>query len=258
MQTLRFSDRQHTANGGSLAIITERRNLRDPAKIFRHTRPMTDFIYQPPQDDLVILHDKIDETCLSSTRLKKSQPVWSVARGGLYPPPHPRYRWPPSRTSSQRLHCLARVQAVFSRKRAAAPLGIWTQFGGEGGGGRDRVFFVAAQLAMAPAITLSCSRRSASPQSNILAPGSGGRWRNKRGGLYPAAGQLTGPNRPRQMVCHEKTGRPAQNDWALLRHEEQARAFVVSPRTGRSAPVAVRAHAAWGAIQFLGRSFLRD
>lgn len=41
------------------------------------------------------------------------------------------------------------------------------------------------------------------------------------------------PNRPRQMVCHE-TGRPAQTDWALIRHEEGASRLRLMPETGRS------------------------
>ena len=41
------------------------------------------------------------------------------------------------------------------------------------------------------------------------------------------------PNRPRQMVCHE-TGRPAQTDWALIRHEDGASRLRLMPVTGRS------------------------
>jgi tRNA pseudouridine32 synthase/23S rRNA pseudouridine746 synthase len=41
------------------------------------------------------------------------------------------------------------------------------------------------------------------------------------------------PNRPRQMVCHQ-TGRPAQTDWALIRHEEAGSRLRLSPVTGRS------------------------
>jgi tRNA pseudouridine32 synthase / 23S rRNA pseudouridine746 synthase len=41
------------------------------------------------------------------------------------------------------------------------------------------------------------------------------------------------PNRPRQMVCHQ-TGRPAQTDWALIRHEEEGSRLRLSPVTGRS------------------------
>ena len=41
------------------------------------------------------------------------------------------------------------------------------------------------------------------------------------------------PNRPRQMVCHE-TGRPAQTDWKLLRHEGDNSRVVLKPLTGRS------------------------
>lgn len=53
------------------------------------------------------------------------------------------------------------------------------------------------------------------------------------------------PNRPRQKVCHE-TGRPAQTDWKVLRHEDghdadgttRVRFF---PRTGRSHQLRVHA-----------------
>ncbi|MCC5964311.1 MAG: RNA pseudouridine synthase [Rhodobacteraceae bacterium] len=41
------------------------------------------------------------------------------------------------------------------------------------------------------------------------------------------------PNRPRQMVCPE-TGRPAQTDWALIRHEDGASRLRLMPVTGRS------------------------
>jgi len=41
------------------------------------------------------------------------------------------------------------------------------------------------------------------------------------------------PNRPRQMVCHE-TGRPAQTDWALIRHEAGTSRLRLMPKTGRS------------------------
>lgn len=41
------------------------------------------------------------------------------------------------------------------------------------------------------------------------------------------------PNRPRQKVCHE-TGRPAQTDWRILRHEGSNSRMQLSPVTGRS------------------------
>lgn len=41
------------------------------------------------------------------------------------------------------------------------------------------------------------------------------------------------PNRPRQMVCHE-TGRAAQTDWKVLRHEGENSRVVLKPLTGRS------------------------
>lgn len=40
-------------------------------------------------------------------------------------------------------------------------------------------------------------------------------------------------NRPRQKVCHE-TGRPAQTDWRLLRHEGENARMRLTPITGRS------------------------
>ncbi|WP_323034859.1 pseudouridine synthase [Pararhodobacter sp.] len=41
------------------------------------------------------------------------------------------------------------------------------------------------------------------------------------------------PNRPRQKVCQE-TGRAAQTDWKLLRHEGENSRVVLKPLTGRS------------------------
>ncbi len=41
------------------------------------------------------------------------------------------------------------------------------------------------------------------------------------------------PNRPRQMVCRD-TGRPAQTDWALIRHENMGSRLRLMPVTGRS------------------------
>lgn len=41
------------------------------------------------------------------------------------------------------------------------------------------------------------------------------------------------PNRPRQKVCHE-TGRPAQTDWALIRHDVSSSRMRLMPVTGRS------------------------
>lgn len=40
-------------------------------------------------------------------------------------------------------------------------------------------------------------------------------------------------NRPRQMVCHT-TGRPAQTDWRVLRHEGDTTRVRLFPRTGRT------------------------
>ena len=41
------------------------------------------------------------------------------------------------------------------------------------------------------------------------------------------------PNRPRQMVCHDR-GRPAQTDWRLLKDEGDTARVRLQPRTGRS------------------------
>lgn len=41
------------------------------------------------------------------------------------------------------------------------------------------------------------------------------------------------PNRPRQMVCHE-TGKAAQTDWRVQRHEEGTTRVRLYPKTGRS------------------------
>ena len=59
------------------------------------------------------------------------------------------------------------------------------------------------------------------------------------------------PNRPRQMVCHQ-TGRPAQTDWTLIRHEapDASRVRLV-PVTGRSHQLRVH-------MQALGHPILGD
>lgn len=41
------------------------------------------------------------------------------------------------------------------------------------------------------------------------------------------------PNRPRQMVCHE-TGKQAQTDWRVLRHEGDSTRVRLTPKTGRT------------------------
>lgn len=59
------------------------------------------------------------------------------------------------------------------------------------------------------------------------------------GRLAPKTGTVDLPltvdweNRPRQMVCHE-TGRAAQTDWRVLRHEGETTRVRLMPRTGRS------------------------
>ena len=41
------------------------------------------------------------------------------------------------------------------------------------------------------------------------------------------------PNRPKQMVCHE-TGKPAQTEWRVVRHDAGETRVRLMPRTGRS------------------------
>lgn len=59
------------------------------------------------------------------------------------------------------------------------------------------------------------------------------------GRLAPKTGTVDLPltvdweNRPRQMVCHQ-TGRAAQTDWRVLRHEGETTRVRLMPRTGRS------------------------
>ena len=48
------------------------------------------------------------------------------------------------------------------------------------------------------------------------------------------------PNRPRQMVCHD-TGKPAQTEWKVLRHEGNETRVRFFPRTGRSHQLRVHA-----------------
>ncbi len=58
------------------------------------------------------------------------------------------------------------------------------------------------------------------------------------------------PNRPRQKVCHE-TGRPAQTDWRVLRHEGDNARMRLVPVTGRSHQLRVH-------MQALGHPILGD
>jgi len=58
------------------------------------------------------------------------------------------------------------------------------------------------------------------------------------------------PNRPRQKVCHE-TGRPAQTDWRVLRHEGENARVRLTPITGRSHQLRVH-------MQALGHPILGD
>ena len=59
------------------------------------------------------------------------------------------------------------------------------------------------------------------------------------GQLEPKAGTVDlplivdWPNRPRQMVCHD-TGKPAQTDWKVLRHDAHETRVRLMPKTGRS------------------------
>lgn len=59
------------------------------------------------------------------------------------------------------------------------------------------------------------------------------------GQLQPKTGTVDLPlivdweNRPRQMVCAE-TGKPAQTDWRVLRHEGDTTRVRLMPKTGRS------------------------
>ncbi|MEM1073787.1 MAG: RluA family pseudouridine synthase [Pseudomonadota bacterium] len=41
------------------------------------------------------------------------------------------------------------------------------------------------------------------------------------------------PNRPRQKVCHE-TGKPAQTDWRVIKHDTETSRLRLFPKTGRS------------------------
>jgi len=48
------------------------------------------------------------------------------------------------------------------------------------------------------------------------------------------------PNRPKQMVCHQ-TGKPAQTDWKVLRHDGDTTRVRFFPKTGRSHQLRVHA-----------------
>ena len=58
------------------------------------------------------------------------------------------------------------------------------------------------------------------------------------------------PNRPRQKICHN-TGKPAQTDWKLLRHEDGNSRLRLVPLTGRSHQLRVH-------MQAIGHPILGD
>jgi tRNA pseudouridine32 synthase/23S rRNA pseudouridine746 synthase len=63
------------------------------------------------------------------------------------------------------------------------------------------------------------------------------------------------PNRPRQMVCHER-GKPARTDWRVLDREERATRVGLAPLTGRSHQL--RVHLAAIGHPILGDPFYGD
>lgn len=58
------------------------------------------------------------------------------------------------------------------------------------------------------------------------------------------------PNRPRQMICHD-TGKPAQTDWRVLRHDGDSTRVRLMPKTGRTHQLRVH-------MMALGHAILGD
>jgi tRNA pseudouridine32 synthase/23S rRNA pseudouridine746 synthase len=159
---------------------------------------MQDFIYQPPQDDLVILHEDHELLFVNKPAGLLSVP----GRGPLL------------------ADCLiARVQAVFPEALLVHRLDMDTSG-----------VIVFARSAMAQRhLGLQFEKRQTRKQyvARVL-----GRVDEKKGRVdLPLT--VDWPNRPRQMICHQ-TGRPAQTDWALIRHEDTGSRLRLSPVTGRS------------------------
>lgn len=154
--------------------------------------------YQPPQDDLVILHE--DHELLF---IDKPAGLLSVPGRG----PH-------------LADCLiARVQSVFPEALLVHRLDRDTS---------GVIVFARSTMAQRH-LGLQFEKRQTRKQYIAQV------W----GQVTEGQGRVDLPlivdwdNRPRQMVCHE-TGRAAQTDWALIRHDTYGSRLRLMPLTGRS------------------------
>jgi tRNA pseudouridine32 synthase / 23S rRNA pseudouridine746 synthase len=159
---------------------------------------MEEFIYTPPQADLVILYE--DHELLF---LDKPAGLLSVPGRG----PH-------------LADCLiARVQAVFPEALLVHRLDMDTS---------GVIVFARSPMAQRH-LGLQFEKRQTRKQYVARVWGRVA----EKNGLIDLPLTVDWPNRPRQMVCHE-TGRAAQTDWALIRHEDTGSRLRLSPATGRS------------------------
>ncbi|CUX83083.1 MAG: tRNA pseudouridine32 synthase / 23S rRNA pseudouridine746 synthase RluA [Roseibaca calidilacus] len=159
---------------------------------------MSDFIYQPPQDDLVILHEDHELVFID-----KPAGLLSV----------------PGRGAHLADCLLARVQAVFPEALLVHRLDMDTS---------GVIVFARSPMAQRH-LGLQFEKRQTRKQYVARVWGQVA----EPSGRVDLPLTVDWPNRPRQMVCHD-TGRPAQTDWAVLRHEEHGSRLRLSPVTGRS------------------------
>ncbi|WP_121093405.1 pseudouridine synthase [Roseinatronobacter ekhonensis] len=154
--------------------------------------------YQPPQDDLVILHE--DHELLF---IDKPAGLLSVPGRG----PH-------------LADCLiARVQSVFPEALLVHRLDRDTS---------GVIVFARSPVAQRH-LGLQFEKRQTRKQYIAQVWGQV----TERQGRVDLPLIVDWDNRPRQMVCHE-TGRAAQTDWALIRHDIYGSRLRLMPLTGRS------------------------
>lgn len=176
---------------------------------------MSSFVYQPPQDALAILH--ADHELLF---IDKPAGLLSVPGRG------------PNMTDC----LLARVQAVFPEALLVHRLDMDTS---------GVIVFARSPMAQRQ-LGLQFEKRKTRKQYVAQV---WGRVADRKGRIdLPLI--VDWPNRPLQMVCHE-TGRAAQTDWALIRHDVHGSRLRLMPQTGRSHQLRVH-------MQALGHPILGD
>ncbi|NBB97952.1 MAG: RluA family pseudouridine synthase [Alphaproteobacteria bacterium] len=176
---------------------------------------MTEFVYQPPQDALDILHE--DHELLF---INKPAGLLSVPGRG----PH-------------LADCLiTRVQAVFPEALLVHRLDMDTS---------GVIVFARSPMAQRH-LGLQFEKRQTRKQ---YVADVWGRVAERKGRIdLPLT--VDWPNRPLQRVCQE-TGRPAQTDWALMRHDTHGSRLRLMPQTGRSHQLRVH-------MQAMGHPILGD